>query len=245
VAPVTAPTVQPSEPTTASTRKTAVLIGLLFLIATVAFATADALIKGVLDRPDFLTGASEDANALATGAILALVQGVAIVGIAVFFFPLLKRHSEPLALAYVGLRVAELAATLFYLTTPLLVIKLGEGLRNGSVDPSASQSLGALLESQRDAAILMIYLITSVLGSILSFLLYRSSLVPRPIAILGLIGYPVLFMGSVLAAFDVTDVTEGAGQLALVPGGLFELILPIWLIAKGFTFPGSARSPVR
>jgi Domain of unknown function (DUF4386) len=133
------------------------------------------------------------------------------VGIAVFFFPLLKRQSEPLALAYVGLRVAELAATLFYLATPLLVIKLGDGLRDRSVDPSASQPLGALFESQRSIAILMIYLITSVLGSILAFLLYRSRLVLRPIAILGLIGYPVLLVGSVLAIFDLTDATQGAG----------------------------------
>ena len=164
-------------------------------------------------------------------------------GIAVFFFPLLKRESEPLALAYVGLRVAELAATLFYLATPLLVIKLADGLRDGSVDPSASLPLGALFESQRSVAVLMIYLITSVLGSILAFLLYRSRLVPRPIAILGLTGYPGLLVGSILATFHVTDVTEGSGQLWLVPGGLFELILPIWLIAKGFTFPSSAHSP--
>jgi hypothetical protein len=245
VATVTAPTVEQGEPTTASTRKTAVLIGLLFLTATVTFATAEALIRNVLDRPDFLTGAFEDANALAAAALLALVQGVAIVGIAVFFFPLLKRVSEPLALAYVGLRVAELAATLFYLATPLLVIKLGDGLRDGSVDPSASQPLGALLDSQQRVAILMIYLVTSVLGSILSFLLYRSRLVPRWIAVLGLIGYPVLLLGSILTTFDVTDATQGSGQVWLVLGGLFELILPIWLIAKGFTFPGSALSPPR
>jgi hypothetical protein len=84
VATVSAPTaVQQSEPTTASTRKIAVLIGLLFLTATVTFAIAEGLIRNVLDRPDFLTGASEDTNALAAAAVLAFVQGVAIVGIAV------------------------------------------------------------------------------------------------------------------------------------------------------------------
>jgi hypothetical protein len=145
MASVTAPTVQQSEPTTASTRKTAVLIGLLFLTATVTFGTAEALLDSVLDSPDFLTGASEDTNVLAAAALLASVEGVGIVGIAVFFFPLLRRESEPLALAYVGLRVAELAAILLYLATPLLVIKLGDGLRDGSVDASASQPLGALL----------------------------------------------------------------------------------------------------
>jgi hypothetical protein len=244
VATVTAPTaVQQSEPTAASTRKVAVLIGLLFLTATVTFAIAEALIRNVLDRPDFLTGASEDTNALAAAAVLAFAQGVAIVGIAVFFFPLLKRVSEPLALAYVGLRAVEFAATLFYLASPLLVIKLADGLRDGSVDSSSSQPLGALLDSQQRVAILIIYLLTSVAGSILSFLLYRSRLVPRWIALLGLVGYPLLLLGSILTAFEVTDATHGSGQVWLALGGLFELILPIWLIAKGFTFPRSTLSP--
>jgi hypothetical protein len=90
VANVTAPTAVPQgELTTASTRKTAVLIGVLFLTATVTFAIAEALIRNVLDRSDFLTGAAEDTNALAAAAVLAFAEGVALVGIAVFFFPLL------------------------------------------------------------------------------------------------------------------------------------------------------------
>jgi hypothetical protein len=51
---------------------------------------------------------------------------------------------------------------------------------------------------------------------------------------LGLIGYPVFLVGTILAMFNLIDVTHGAGMLALVPGGLFELILPVWLFAKGF-----------
>ena len=74
-------------------------------------------------------------------------------------------------------------------------------------------------------------------------LLYRSRLIARWIAILGVIGYPALFVGCVLDMFNVVDVAQGVGLIALLPGGLFELILPIWLIAKGFTFPdhGSGR----
>lgn len=117
---VTAPTVQQSGSSTTSTRRTAVLVGLLFLTATVTFLIADALIIDVMDRPDYLAGASAQANALTTAALLAFVDGVAIVGIAVLLFPLLKRHSEPLALAYVGFRLAELAAILIYLAAPLL-----------------------------------------------------------------------------------------------------------------------------
>jgi hypothetical protein len=74
-----------------------------------------------------------------------------------------------------------------------------------------------------------------VAGGILAFLLYQTRLIPRWLAVLGVIAYPVLFVGAVLDMFDVVDVTQGAGLLAVIPGGLFELILPIWLLAKGFT----------
>ena len=218
-----------------SIRRTAVLVGLLFLTATVSFAVAEALINGVLDRADYLSGASADANALTTGALLAFVNGVAVVGIAVLLYPLLKGYSEPLALGYVGLRVAELVASLFLLAVPLVVIALADRLRDGTVDVSASQPLGSLLQAQHDVAIVMVYLITSVAGGILAFLLYQTRLIPRWLAVLGVIAYPVLFVGAVLDMFDVVDVTQGAGLLAVVPGGLFELILPIWLLAKGFT----------
>jgi hypothetical protein len=189
VAIVNAPTMQQSGPTTASTRKTAVLVGLLFLTATVAFIFADTLNAGVLSRPDFLTGASADTNALATGAVLVSGQ-FGVVGIAVLLFPLLKPYGESLALAHVGFRVAELAASLFYLAVPLLVIELAAGLRDGTVDASISTSLGALLQAQRSVAIVMIYFVTSVAGMCMASLLYRSRLIPRWIAILGLISYP-------------------------------------------------------
>jgi len=220
-----------------SSRRTAAIVGLLFLTATVSFSAADTLIKGVLDRPNYLIGASGDATALAAGALLAFVDGLAVVGIAVLMFPFLRHTSEPLALGYVGLRVAELGVVLLYMVVPLIVLALGNGARDGTVDASASQSLGSLLAALRDVTIVLLYLFTGASGIFVAFLLYRSKLVPRPLAVLGLIGYPVLLVGAALAMFGVTDVQQGAGMLAMLPGGLFELILPMWLLAKGFSRP--------
>jgi len=223
-------------PTTASTRKTAALVALMFLAATAAFIVADSLITGVLVGPDFLAGASAQTGTLATGALMLFGQ-FGVVGIAVLLFPLLKPHGEALALAHVGFRVAELAASLFYLAVPLLAIELGARVRSGALDAGASSGLAALLQAQHGVAILMIYLVTSAGGMCMAVLLYRSRLIPRWIAVLGLVGYPSLLIGCALDLFDVVDVTQGVGLVALVPGGLFELILPIWLLAKGFAFP--------
>jgi len=217
------------------TRKTATVVGALFLTQTVAFIIAEQLITGVLKGPDYLTGIAAHANALTLGGLLAVVSGSAVVGIAVLLFPLLKPTSEPLAFGYVCERVIELVLQLlFFLALPLVMIAIGHGLRDGALDASTSRSLGPILKAVHDQAIVVLYLVTSVGGTILAVLLYRSQLVPRWIAVLALIGYPVLFVGCVLDLFDVTDVTKGAGLIAIAPGGLFELILPIWLLVKGF-----------
>ena len=233
---IDAPTLQQRGTRSTSTRKTAVFVGLLFLTATAAFIFAEALNSRVLSQPNFLADAASQTTMLATGALLLFAQ-FGVVGIAVLLFPLLKRHGESLALAHVGFRVTELAATLFYLAVPLLAIELGAGLSDGTVDGSASSSLGALLQAQHHVAILMIYIATGAAGICMATLLYRSRLIPRWLAILGLVTYPTLLVGIVLDMFNVVSVTQGIGLVALVPGALFEFILPVWLIVKGFNVP--------
>jgi type IV secretory pathway TrbD component len=70
-----------------STRKTATIVGALFLTQTDAFILAEQLITRVLKRPNYLTGVSADANTLTLGGLCAVVSGVAVVGIAVLLFP--------------------------------------------------------------------------------------------------------------------------------------------------------------
>lgn len=231
-----ASTRQGSPPRTLSSRKTAVFVGLLFLTATAAFIFADAIVSGILGQPNFLAEASSQTAMLATGALLLFAQ-FGVVGIAVLLFPLLKSHGESLALGHVAFRATELAASLFYLAVPLLAIEIGAGLRDGTIDMSASASLGAILSAQHSVAILMIYIATGAAGICMTTLLYRSRLIPRWLAVLGLFTYPILLTGSVLDMFNVISVTQGIGMVVLVPGAVFELVLPIWLIVKGFNVP--------
>jgi len=89
--------------------------------------------------------------------------------------------------------------------------------------------------AQWNAYVLAVYAVSGVAGLVLSSALLTSRIVPKNLSMLGVIGYPVFLVGSILAIFNLIDVTYGAGMLALVFGGLFELILPIWLFTKGFT----------
>jgi len=109
---------------------------------------------------------------------------------------------------------------------------------------SAACGVYLLLESQVvPNHLLWVYVPTGVGGIILTYLLVVSRLVPRPIALLGLVGYGLLTVGVPLDLLGLLDMSEGAGLLLVVPGGLFELVFfPVWLITKGFSAPRSVAT---
>ena len=80
----------------------------------------------------------------------------------------------------------------------------------------------------------LLFLCVGVAGTILAWVLTRSRLVPRPLALLGLVGYPAMLLGTVLEMFALLDLQQGVGLLLVWPVGLFEVVLPIRLIVKGF-----------
>jgi hypothetical protein len=88
--------------------------------------------------------------------------------------------------------------------------------------------------AQWNGYVLAVYAVSGAAGLVLSSALLTSRIVPRSLSMLGVVGYPIFMVGSILAMFNVIDITHGTGLLTLVPGGLFELILPIWLFTKGF-----------
>jgi hypothetical protein len=150
-------------------------------------------------------------------------------------FPILKKHNEPIALGYVGTRIAELVIILAYLIPPLLLITLSqEYVKAGAPDASNFETLGAVLQAERYWVFRLIYILNGVASLLFCYLLYKSKLVPRFLSVLGFIGGAVLLIGTILDMLVLIDVNQGAGLLVVLLLGLFELILPIWLFVKGF-----------
>jgi hypothetical protein len=191
------------------------------------------LIESILGDPDYLITVSENKTQVIIGVLIAFIDGIAIVGIAVFMFPILKKHNEPIALGYVGFRITEFAIILVYLICPLLLIDLSqEYVKAGTPADSYFQTSGTLFLAVRYWALQMVYIFNFLAGLMLSYLLYKSKLIPRFLSVLGLIGYALLLPGTLLHMFGYIDIL---GVLIIfAPGGLFELILPIWLFVKGF-----------
>lgn len=226
-----------------SQRKAEITVGVLILLATITFITGDSLIGSLLSSSDYLSAIYTNSNQLIVGVLLEFVDAVAIVGVGVILFPILKKHNEAIAISYVGTRLIECATLIVSGIGLLLLAPLSlEYVQAGSPDASYFQTLGSVLIAQGDFAFQMAMLALG-LGSIpFCYLLYKSNLIPRTLAVLGLIGYAALFLGTMAGMFGFIDVTQGLGLLTVIPGGLFELILPIWLFVKGFNSSADSSS---
>jgi len=161
---------------------------------------------------------------LTIGTSLMMFSGFVIAAIGVLLYQVLKLTNSRLAVWVPAIRSIECVVALIFGTYLLT---------NSQAVPNH---------------LLWVYILAGAAGVILSYLLFTSRLVPRPIAALGFIGYALLLLGVPLGFAGVIDVNEGLGQALIIPGALFELIaLPVWLIAKGFKPSPSAkasRSPV-
>jgi len=164
-----------------------------------------------------------DRGRMTLGVLLMACSGFAVVAIGALMYPVLKQVNRRLAVWYPALRVVECLVSAIcggYLLAQLHVV------------PNH---------------LLWVYVPTGLGGLVLCHLLFVSRLVPRPIALLGLVGYAALTLGVPLDLVGALDLGKGAGMLLVAPGGLFELVfLPIWLLSKGFRHEPSSvelRSP--
>jgi hypothetical protein len=201
-----------------SFRATAHLIGASFLVSTAAYMLGSALVASALA----VDGAQLTTNSagLVSGVVFQLVNSAAVVAIGVLFYPLLRNWSQPIALGYVCTRVIESVLLALGGLVTLAALAAGQGAAAGAgLWPATVSRLAYQLA-----------MIALGLGSLpFCALLYRTRLIPRWLSALGVVGYAALLAGSVLElyGFDLR-------LLHNLPGGLFELILPLWLLGRGF-----------
>ena len=189
----------------------------------------------MVDDPRYIVGGGAADNGASLGAFLELILIIANIGTAVVLYPVVKRVSEIFALGFVTARVVECAfiavGTLSVLSLMTLRQEAGAGADAGSLI-AVGQSLVAL---HHWTFLLGPGFVVGVgNGLILGYLMYRSGLVPRRMAILGLIAGPLLLARFVGILFGLFEPMSALGGLMVVPEFLWELALGIWLIVKGF-----------
>jgi Domain of unknown function (DUF4386) len=224
-----------------STRRTSFITGVLFIITFVtSIPAALVLYTPVLDDANFILGAGADGG-VALGAFLEVLLIVANVGTAVVLFPVLKRQNEALALGYVGARLVECTFIAIGIVSLLAVVTLRQDA--ASADPGSLVVAGQSLVAVHDWTFLLGPGWVGVLGTglILGWLMYRSGLVPRGMAMLGLVAGPVLLAGGTAVLFGVIEPDSVLKNLATAPEFVWELSLGIYLTVKGFKASGVQR----
>ena len=217
------------------TRKTALITGVLFIV-TIIFSIPGALLYGpLLNNPRYIVGPGADTQ-VALGAFFEIIVAIANIGTAVTLFPILKRQNEGVALGYVASRVVESTIIAVGIISVLSVVTLRQDFAAGGSDSGSFLAAGTALVAVHGWTFLLGPGLLAGFGNglLLGYLMYRSGLVPRPLAFLGLIGGPVVSASGIAVLFGLYAQVSVWSGIATVPEFLWEATLGIYLIVNGF-----------
>ena len=215
-------------------KKNAIVVGILFIIATAFLFVGEAFYSPVLETPDYLQVAYPNRMSAIIGILIEFSCILSIALIPVFAYPALRRYSETLALGYIVFRLFE--AVLFVLVdiTKLTLIKVSQlYLAAESSNGTMIESIGAAIQSWNEWAWVFYVLVFGFGALIFYFVLYRSKLLPRWISIWGLIAIVMMMTSAFLFMFGV-ELPDATFGLLVIPIGVQEMVMALWLIFKGF-----------
>jgi Domain of unknown function (DUF4386) len=217
-----------------SYRTTVRVVGAVYLGGFVVGIAGNILIQSVLGAPQPLAIVAEKSTLLAIGALLWLMAVAGDAAHGVLMFQMLKKyHSERIAFGYLAARIVDAIFIAVWVLFTLIQVPLGsEYVKAAASDALSLNTLStvAVQASQYAYDIGMIAL--GLAGLMLCYTLYRAKLVPRILALWGLIGYAIIFCGM---ASEVMG--SGLGLASSLPGGLWEVFIGAWLIIRGFNSP--------
>jgi hypothetical protein len=211
--------------------------GVLFIITFITSIIALALFQTVLDDPAaYITGEGKD-NQIYLGAFLEFLLIVSNVGTAVVLYPIARRQNETLAIGYVAARIIESV----FIAVGIVFVLGVVSLRKDSPDAA---DLAVSLAQLKDWTFLFGPGLVVPFGNglILGYLMYKSGLVPRRMAWLGLIGGPLLLFGSFGVLFDWWEQT-GVVSALVIPEFIWEAFLGIYCAIWGFRRDSPILSP--
>ncbi|HXK37990.1 MAG TPA: DUF4386 domain-containing protein [Candidatus Paceibacterota bacterium] len=210
-----------------TSRKISLSAGVLYLLTFVSIPTL--ALYGPVKSAEYMLGASQSIGGT-IGGLLEIIVALTCIGTAVVLYPLLKKQNQVYALGLVASRILEAGTIFLGVAFILAIISLRES-GAGAESLSISHMLAVLYDR---IFLLGQSFLPAVNDLLLGVLLYQSRLVPRLLSSIGIIGAPILVVGYLATLFGVVDQHAASTGLFAVPVALFELLLGIWLIIKGF-----------
>jgi hypothetical protein len=206
------------------------LIGALFLAGFLSYGVGFGLVTSVVGAPDFLSTIPAYQSTLILGAFLMLLNSVVGVGKGVLFFPILENHGKRTALAYLAAMIFEVVLMAVGVLFLLMLVPLAQqAIDAGGTGMDSARALGSLAVEANTMAYQISQMSLGIGATFLCLLLFRTRLIPRFLAAWGVVGYVVHAAGAIAEIFGFH-----ISLVLLIPGGLFELALALWLIVRGF-----------
>ena len=216
-------------------RKTSIIVGVLYIIGTVAGILCKVLTGSIQNDLNLLTKITANENQIIIGALFLLIMGLALAWVPVMMFPILKKQNEALALGYVVYRGAlETVTTIAMVISWLFLTILSQAHIAGSPDASYFQTLGTLLLKGNGSISTISQIIFPLGALIFYYLLYQSKLIPRWISGWGLIAAILWLAMTLLDLFGIISDWSTVQVVLALPIGLQEMVMAVWLIVKGF-----------
>jgi hypothetical protein len=213
-----------------SSRSIAIIVGVLFIIGTVAGIASVVIAGSVLSAPDYLTKIAANATPITLGALCVLTMGLALALVPVVIFPVLKKHNEVLALGYLVFRGAlETFTYVIIVISWLLLLPLSREFIAAGVSSAAYfQALGNSILRAADIGATTTSIIFPLGAMMLYVVFYQSKLIPRWISGWGIVAAVLTLVAGLTALFGINlDVLK----YVMLPQ---EMVMAVWLIVKGF-----------
>lgn len=231
-----------------SSRKTARIVGVLFIIATLASLLGAAFSSPILDAQDYLSSVSSNGSRIIVAALLSFLAAATSSGIAIALYPVLKKHSEGLAIGAVGFRLIE---GVFYMVGALCLLALlpvsHQFVSASTQDASTLQSIAHLLLAVNDLAGFVFGVFAFCVGGMMYYLVfYQTRLVPRWLSLWGIVALLLMLAAPFLTLLDGEPYSVSGNLFFLAfPIFLQEMVLAVWLIVKGFNSSVITSEPVK
>jgi hypothetical protein len=216
-------------------RINAVIVGVLFIIATVAGTIAASIGNPIVDAPDYLTKISANENTIITDAFLVFLMAISCAGIGLGLYPIMRKYSVGMAIGAVGFRVIESMIDMLGGVSTIALLALSqEFVKAGAPDALYFQTIGAVIKAGDEWLSNGVMLLSWCIGALMYYsVFYQYRLVPRWLSGWGLVGITLTTISSVLVMFHIIPGFGTIQMVANLPIALQEMVFAIWLIAKG------------
>jgi len=232
-----------------SDRMTAAIVGVLFIVGTVAGILSVVFTGSILGDLDYLSKVAANENQIIIGALLVLIMGFSLAMVPVIIFPTLKKHNEILALGYVVFRGALEAVTYIAVASSwLLLLSVSkEYVIAGTPNTPYFHTVGSVMQESADISATITSIVFPLGAMMFYAVLYQSKLIPRWLSVWGLIGVTLHLIAAGLAGmFALTSSMSTIQDVFALPIFLQEMVMAVWLIVKGFNpvaiVSGSAKA---